>query len=100
MIEQATRQLVEVAHPDKVILFGSHARHDATRRSDLDLLVIVPMAEHRIEESVRLRLALRNLPIAVDLIVYTRADVEQRGNLPGTMLYHALREGKVLYDAA
>jgi predicted nucleotidyltransferase len=92
--------LIEAAHPEKIVLFGSLARGDGTEDSDLDLLVIVPSAEDRIDEMARLRLVLRELPIASDLGVYTRADVEQRGHLRGTMLYHALQEGRVLHDAA
>jgi hypothetical protein len=62
--------------------------------------MIVPSVEDHIEEMARLRLVLRELPIAIDLVVYTRADVENRGHLRGTMLYHALQEGRVLHDAA
>jgi predicted nucleotidyltransferase len=100
IIEQATPLLVEAAHPAKIILFGSYARGDFTEDSDLDLLMIVPSVEDHIEEMARLRLVLRELPIAMDLVVCTRADVENRGHLRGTMLYHALQEGRVLHDAA
>lgn len=100
MIDHATQLLVEAAHPEKVILFGSYARGDFDERSDLDLLVILPTVEDRIEEMAKLRLVLRDVPMAIDLVVYTQADVEARGHLRGTMLYHALREGRVLHDAA
>ncbi|MBF0612269.1 MAG: nucleotidyltransferase domain-containing protein, partial [Magnetococcales bacterium] len=33
--------IVEAVHPEKIILFGSHARGDETSDSDVDLLVIV-----------------------------------------------------------
>jgi hypothetical protein len=38
--------------------------------------------------------------MAIDVIVYFRSDVEERQHLRGTMLYHALLEGRVLHNAA
>ena len=45
MIEQATlndivKRIVDVADPEKIILFGSAARGDSGRNSDVDLLII------------------------------------------------------------
>jgi uncharacterized protein len=100
LLSEATRLLVEAAHPEKIILFGSHARGDFDADSDLDLLVILPTVVDRFEEMVRLRLVLRDIPMPIDVIVYSRADVEERQHLRGTMLYHALREGRVLYHTA
>jgi predicted nucleotidyltransferase len=99
-IETAARLLVEAAHPEKIILFGSYARGDFTKDSDLDLLVILPGSVNQAEEMVRLRLALRDIPMPIDVIVYSRDEVERRRHLRGTMLYHALREGRVLHEAA
>src|SRR5436305_8689177 len=45
LIEEATHRLVEAAHPEKIILFGSYARGDFDKRSDLDLLIILPEVE-------------------------------------------------------
>lgn len=93
-------RLIEAAHPDKVILFGSYARGDFDQDSDLDLLVILPEVENRFDEMVRLRRALSEIPMAIDLVVYSADRVKERRHLRGTMLYHALAEGRVLYDAA
>lgn len=49
---------------------------------------------------VRLRLMLRDIPMPIDVIVYSQSDVEERQHVRGTMLYHALREGRILHDAA
>jgi hypothetical protein len=37
---------------------------------------------------------------AIDLIVVTPEQVQEYGNFPYLVLYPALREGKVLYDAS
>lgn len=100
IIEEATERLVDAAHPEKVILFGSYARGDFDKDSDLDLLVILPAVESRFDEMVRLRHLLRDIPMAIDVVVYSADRVKERQYLRGTMLYHALTEGRVLYDAA
>jgi predicted nucleotidyltransferase len=100
IIRDATQRLVKAANPEKIILFGSYARGDFDKDSDLDLLVILPAVESRFEEMVRLRRVLRDIPMSIDVVVYSVDRVRDRQNLRGTMLYHALTEGRVLYDAA
>jgi hypothetical protein len=46
---------------------------------------------------VRLRRALRPLRIPADVLVHSEADVERSGQQPGSALYCALREGRVVY---
>lgn len=100
MIERAAQLLIEAAHPEKIILFGSYARGDFDQGSDLDLLIILSSVENRADEMVRLRRVLEGIPMAIDIVVYSAREVEERRHLRGTMLFHALQEGKVLYDAA
>lgn len=100
ILDEVTRRLIEAARPVKIILFGSHARGDFDKDSDLDLLVILPTVESRFDEMVRLRHVLRDIPMPIDVVVYSTHDVKEREHLRGTMLYHALREGKVLHDSA
>lgn len=96
-IEEAVRALVEVAHPERVILFGSYARGNAREDSDVDLLVIEREVPDKAKEMVRLRRALRPLRIPVDVLVASVAEVEDIGHLPGTPIYWALREGRALH---
>ena len=96
-IDQAVALLVEAARPERIVLFGSHARGDAREDSDLDLLVIEPQVEDRAREMVRLRRALRPLRIPVDVLVYSSAEVERWSRQPGTALFWAMREGRVVY---
>jgi len=99
VIDEAARRLVEAAHPKTIILFGSYARGDFDRGSDLDLLVILANVANRFDEMVRLQSVLRGLRMPIDIVVYSANQVEERQHLRGTMLYHALTEGRVLYDA-
>ena len=97
ILDEAVRRLVAAADPLKVILFRSHAHGEATEDSDVDLLVIEGTVADTIAEMVRLRCALRGLPLAVDILVVSEADALNWGHLPGSTLYWALKEGKVLH---
>jgi predicted nucleotidyltransferase len=99
MLKEVVRLLVDAAKPAKIILFGSYARDKQHADSDLDLVVILPEVSSRFHEMVRLRRALAPIPMAIDVLVYSKRDVQERGHFLGTPLYEALQHGKVLYDA-
>lgn len=97
-IAAAVATLAQAApNAEQIVLSGSHARGEAVAGSDLDFLVITPTVENRAREMVRLRRALRPLRVPVDVLVYSRAEVNQWGQQPGTALYWALREGRVVH---
>lgn len=105
MIEKALiRKVVDVlrsARPDAtIILFGSHARGDAGEHSDLDLLVVEVEVKTRRREMNYLSDLLRPLRIPADILVTSRAIYKKWSRIPGTVIYAAAREGKVLYAAA
>jgi uncharacterized protein len=96
LIERAGKALAEAAGADaQVILFGSHARGEERWDSDVDFLVIEPEVENRFEEWNRLRRAIEDIHLPVDIIVVDQALAERRSKVPGTMVYHALRDGQV-----
>lgn len=96
LVDQAGKALAEAAGIDsKVILFGSHARGEERPDSDVDFLVIEPEVENRFEEWNRLRRALDDILLPVDIIVLDEASAGRRAKVPGTMVYHALRDGQV-----
>lgn len=99
-IEKAVQLLVAAAQPTKIIMFGSYARDEANENSDLDFLVIVPTLASKHQEMVRLRRTLRPLRIPVDVLVASQEEVDEWGHLPSTTLYWALKEGRVLHEAA
>jgi predicted nucleotidyltransferase len=101
-IQTAVERMVAAASaPARVILFGSYARGTADEGSDLDLMVIEKELPDKAAEYLRLRGALGRVArgVGVDLLIYPLAEFERRSQVPGTVLYEARVDGKVLHDA-
>ena len=84
----------------RIIVFGSYARGDADDGSDLDLLVIEREVPDKAAEYVRLHRAVGSIGVGVDVLVFSQEEFERRSQVLGTVPYWAMKEGKVLYDAA
>jgi len=99
-IDAAVKRIVEQFRPAKIILFGSCARGPVGADSDVDLLVVMDVKGSKRRQAVEIDLALSDRTFPLDLIVVTPKEFEQYSDVVGHILYPAVREGKVLYDAA
>ncbi len=94
---QITAAMSEATEASLLLLFGSCARGEAGPDSDLDLLVVVPRERWelpaRFREIGRLRRALGSVGRAVDLILLTPEEFDQRRRWPNHLVAHAVREG-------
>jgi uncharacterized protein len=93
MVERIVREF----EPVQILLFGSQARGEARWDSDVDLLVVLPSAPDKHKAAVAIRRALRDIPVAKDIIVSTPDEIARYGDMVGRILRAALREGTVLY---
>ena len=98
VLDEIIRRVVEVAQPEKIILFGSAARGEMTRHSDVDLLVVANV-EDRLAAMGRIHRRLRGEHAAVDVVVVTPADVARYGRSHALIIKPALQEGRVVYEA-
>lgn len=98
VLKEIVRQIVEVAAPEKIILFGSAVRGEMGPDSDLDFLVIKSCTSRR-ETAWAIRRALIGIKprLPIDIIVATPQDIERYKNTIGLIYRPAFREGKVLY---
>jgi len=96
-IKSIADQIIRKYDPLKIILFGSAARGEYDRVSDLDFLIIkedVPV--HGLARMRQLdELIDRN--IASDMLVYRPDEFEERVKLGDPFIKTILREGRVLY---
>jgi predicted nucleotidyltransferase len=96
-IQKMVDRIVKKFDPEKIILFGSHARGDAGPDSDVDLLVVMPVSGSKREKQLEIRALLHGIQLAKDVIVSRPEDFEWRKDIVGTIEYPATKEGKVLY---
>lgn len=99
-LSELVRRIVADAQPLRIILFGSAARGEMGRHSDLDVLVVMPDGTNCRDVAKRLYRRLRGLEYATDVVVVQQQDVEQYGGNPYLVIHTALTEGKELYRAA
>jgi predicted nucleotidyltransferase len=97
-IREMVRRIVKGFDPEKIILFGSHARGDAGPDSDADLLVVMNVRGSKRETAVQIDMALFDVGMPKDVIVVTPEEVRRFRDIVGTIIYPALREGEVLYE--
>ena len=99
-LADAVKRIVALAHPRRIILFGSRAHDAAGPDSDVDLLVVEDVVPNRYTETVRLRRALAGVMMPIDLLVIGERDFQAASQWPGSVYRVAQQEGRVLYDAA
>ena len=98
ILQQIIERIVEVAQPEKIILFASAARGEMGPDSDVDLLVIKAGA-HRFDLAGKIYRNLHGVGEAIDVVVVTPEDIERYGESPALVIAPALKEGKVVYAA-
>ncbi|HLW68857.1 MAG TPA: nucleotidyltransferase domain-containing protein [Gemmataceae bacterium] len=96
IIRKWARQVAERFHPDKIVLFGSHAYGTPHADSDVDILVIMPCRNQH-TQAFKIRMA-TPAPFPMDLLVRKPSEIQWR--LEEGELFHTeiLRRGKVLYE--
>jgi len=99
VLQEIIRRIVEVAQPERIILFGSAARGEMGPNSDLDLLVIKSGEFDRSRLVGDIYLNLHGAGQAVDVVLVTPDQVERYRNTHCLIIAPALREGKEIYHA-
>jgi len=99
-IRQMVERIVTQFQPEKIILFGSHARGDGTADSDVDLLVVMNVNGSKRRQAVAIDLSLEGIPLPADIIVTTPKELGIYHDTVGSIIREAVHEGKVLYERA
>jgi predicted nucleotidyltransferase len=97
-IEEIVDRIVEAAHPEKVILFGSTARGTTGPQSDLDFLVIKAGRYNARTVAGQIYRRMRGIARSIDLVIVSPQQVEDSRNSPSSVVYPAVREGRVVYE--
>jgi uncharacterized protein len=102
MLREIVAAAVHTVDPERIILFGSYARGEARPDSDLDLLIVErsPFGQGRTRRSEikRLRRALWDFRVPIDILVYTEDEVTAWRDSVNHVIARSLREGRTLYE--
>lgn len=98
LIDYVVQKIVREIQPEKIILYGSYARGDFHRDSDLDLFIIKDGQESSREVRRQIDALLRGRRFSLDVRVRKLSEVESNFRAKNPFyLYHIFKDGKVLY---
>jgi len=103
-IQEVQRIVVTEVNPERVYLFGSLARGQHHKDSDMDLLVVVSEElndELRIQVMMNLRKStyIPKLMFPKDFLVYSKKEFEELKSDKYSFLFHVLKDARPLYAA-
>lgn len=100
LVQYIVDKIVREIRPKKVILFGSYARGDFSKASDLDLFIIIEDGKESrrlIRRKIDALLWGRKFP--VDLIVRNEEEIACNSRAKNPFyIHHIFKDGKVLYE--
>ncbi len=86
--------------PDaEVLLFGSHARGEATTESDFDVLVITSLnlsPKQKLPLRTNIRKDLLKEGIRSDILIQSKKEVKKKKKLPGHIIKNILNDAIIL----
>lgn len=91
------QKIVEVAVPDKIILFGSRAKEEQKKESDYDICVLIKKIRHKRElaQSIYMKL---DVNVPVDVIVETPERFNELKDNPFLIYNEIAKYGRVVYE--
>ncbi len=99
LINYIVDKIVSSIQPEKILLFGSYARGDSDKNSDLDLLVIKDSQQKNREIRREIDRLLTGRRFSIDILVRKPAEVaENLKDRNPFYLHHIFKDGKVLYE--
>jgi predicted nucleotidyltransferase len=99
-VKRAIQIIIEVAEPDKIILFGSHAQGDDRPDSDYDLLVLKRGEKKLRALTHKIYMGFKDIGAPIDVIVADLDKFEELKADPYLIYSEAARNGRTVYEKA
>jgi uncharacterized protein len=97
--EDVVNRMATALNPEQIILFGSRARGDHRIDSDYDVLIVVPdTTESTLKLAGDALIAARGKRFGMDVVVYTHSEFENSLRERHDVVYHAMKDGRVVYE--
>jgi uncharacterized protein len=97
-IEKIISFIVNIAEPDKIILFGSMAKGTYDVNSDLDILIMKDEKIQKRQIVERVEQFVQEFALHVDVLVYSKSEIETAISNPNSFLSSVYKEGKIVYE--
>ena len=97
-LANAVRTIVQVARPDRIILFGSYAAGTHNAGSDYDLLVLKKNLRDQRKLVQKIYLHFKNIGAPVDVLALDLDRFAELKDDPYLIYYDADKNGKVIYE--
>ncbi|MEN3044703.1 MAG: nucleotidyltransferase domain-containing protein [Candidatus Hydrothermales bacterium] len=95
---QKVVECIKKYNPEKIILFGSCARGEMDKESDLDFVIIKKTKKRFLERLIEVSKLIDNDLGEVDVFVYTPQEFKTMVKLRNPFIENVLKEGKVIYE--
>ncbi|MBU4344408.1 MAG: nucleotidyltransferase domain-containing protein [Proteobacteria bacterium] len=97
-LKKAIKTIVKIAEPDKIILFGSHAKGDDKPDSDYDLLVLKRGVQKQRSLTQKIYLSFKDIGAPIDVIVADLDKYEHLKTDPYLIYSEADKNGRMVYE--
>jgi len=99
ILQEIINRITDVAHPERIIMFGSAARGEMDQDSDIDLLVVKSGEYNQNKLTREIYINMIGIEQSVDIIMATPEQIEKYKNINYLIIAPAIREGKEIYHA-
>lgn len=97
-LEKAISIIIDVASPDKIILFGSRAGENYDENSDYDLLVLKRNVQQARRLAQMIYMSFEDIGAPIDVLVADYDKYEKHKDDPYMIYSEAAKNGKVVYE--
>ena len=97
-LRSITALIVQCCDPEAILLFGSHAKGQGNRESDLDILVISDFRTSPYLRGDEARGLLRRYPISIDLHLVTPEELAAASRKPYGFYSSVLASSRIIYE--
>jgi predicted nucleotidyltransferase len=95
LVNEIAKRLKEEFKLSRLYLFGSRGRGDSNKDSDYDIVAVTPSSRFtREKRDIQARVALQDIPAAIDVFVFTEKEFEEARKEIGSLAETVTFEGK------
>src|SRR5690606_31769656 len=98
-LKRLTDYILQIAEPDKIILFGSMINEKRRNKySDIDLLIITEHIYAKTEMTELLSNYCADLSLKVDVIIHSHEEIKYQVAIPNSFIESILNYGKIIFE--